>query len=72
MSNQTNNPSSKHLVIPGQIIASSNNDEQDNSGFLRGHGTYIKDNDTQTNESMEDNSTSLPSQTLIASVAGTI
>ena len=33
----------KHLVVPGQIIAvSSENDEGAAEGFLRGHGTYIE------------------------------
>lgn len=37
----TSDALTKHLVVPGQIIAvSSENDETD--GFLRGHGTYIE------------------------------
>ena len=36
-------PMAKHLVVPGQIIAvSSDNDEGAAEGFLRGHGTYIE------------------------------
>ena len=30
----------KHLVIPGQVIAMSSEDEPENA-FLRGHGTYV-------------------------------
>jgi exosome complex component RRP4 len=30
-----------HLVIPGQVIASSKSDDDENS-FLRGHGTYVE------------------------------
>ena len=37
----TSDALTKHLVVPGQIIAvTSENDETD--GFLRGHGTYIE------------------------------
>lgn len=35
--------SGSHLVIPGQIIAESN--ENEGGAFLRGHGTYVEDLD---------------------------
>ena len=42
----------KHLVVPGQIIAISSADDPDGGGFLRGHGTYVEtiagDGDTTT------------------------
>ena len=34
--------STSHIVIPGQIIATSTNEEE---SFLRGHGTYLEDVD---------------------------
>lgn len=34
---------SLHLVLPGQVIASSSSSEEnENDGFLRGHGTYVE------------------------------
>lgn len=34
--------SGSHLVIPGQIITEHGGDAVEDSGFLRGHGTYIE------------------------------
>ena len=31
-----------HLVVPGQVIASSKADSDDENSFLRGHGTYVE------------------------------
>ena len=43
MASVSPSPMAKHLVVPGQIIAvSSENDEGAAEGFLRGHGTYIE------------------------------
>ena len=43
MASVSPSPTLKHLVVPGQIIAvSSENDEGAAEGFLRGHGTYIE------------------------------
>ena len=54
----------EHLVLPGQVIAvssKSGNDENNNDdGFLRGHGTYVERN-ARTQE-----------ERLIASVCGTV
>ncbi len=60
--------SSQHIVIPGQIIATSSANDEENS-FLRGHGTYLEnvnpdanhasyqnDNDPQNNISTHDHS----------------
>lgn len=37
--------SQQHIVIPGQVIATSNDSDHDGGGFLRGHGTYIETTD---------------------------
>lgn len=50
--------SSEYLVVPGQVIATSSEDDDTSEGFLRGHGTYI--------EKMQSESR------LVASVAGTV
>jgi exosome complex component RRP4 len=51
--------SSLHLVLPGQVIASSSS-ENENEGFLRGHGTYVeRDSESNTDR-------------LVASVAGRV
>ena len=43
MASVSPSPTLKHLVVPGQIIAvSSENDEGAAEDFLRGHGTYIE------------------------------
>ena len=47
----------QHLVVPGQVILQESNDDE-NSYFLRGHGTVLQKNATTT--------------TLTASVTGTI
>lgn len=50
---------SMHLVLPGQVIATSSS-ENENDGFLRGHGTYVeRDDDSNTDR-------------LVASVAGRV
>jgi exosome complex component RRP4 len=51
--------SSLHLVLPGQVIASSSS-ENENDGFLRGHGTYVE-RDPESN-----------TDRLVASVAGRV
>ena len=50
---------SLHLVLPGQVIASSSS-ENENDGFLRGHGTYVE-RDPESN-----------TDRLVASVAGRV
>jgi exosome complex component RRP4 len=51
--------SSLHLVLPGQVIALSSS-ENENEGFLRGHGTYVeRDSESNTDR-------------LVASVAGRV
>jgi len=53
------NTMSLHLVLPGQVIATSSSDNE-NDGFLRGHGTYVeRDEDSNTDR-------------LVASVAGRV
>ena len=34
--------SASHLVIPGQVIATSSAETNDEDSFLRGHGTYVE------------------------------
>jgi exosome complex component RRP4 len=50
----------KHLVIPGQVIATSSTDPgaDDNSTFLRGHGTFVERHNNE--------------HRLVASVCGTV
>lgn len=75
--------STNHIVIPGQIIATTNNDEEN---FLRGHGTYLENMDEDPNSASSsniqvDNAQSeedaehqyfQPNQHLISSTTGTI
>lgn len=68
---------SHHIIIPGQIIANTANEEE---SFLRGHGTYLENIDeTAMSSSAEHNNiqteedvTTVKNQNLIASATGTI
>ena len=44
---------SQHIVIPGQVIATSSNQDEEQS-FLRGHGTYLE-NVLNTNTDHDNN-----------------
>mmetsp|Transcript_56928 Transcript_56928/g.66541 ORF Transcript_56928/g.66541 Transcript_56928/m.66541 type:complete len:353 (+) Transcript_56928:78-1136(+) len=76
----------RHLVIPGEIIATHTGDNSESS-FLRGHGTYIEtlpleegashqstDHDRENNDDDEDEPMTEPQQPqrLIASVSGIV
>ncbi len=71
---------SHHIIIPGQVIANTTNEEE---SFLRGHGTYLENVDDsiggegsgQSNiQAEEEHADQIPTmnQNLIASVTGTI
>ncbi|OEU14315.1 hypothetical protein FRACYDRAFT_188261 [Fragilariopsis cylindrus CCMP1102] len=50
-----------HLVIPGQVIATSSSNNNKSDRFLRGHGTYVESSSNKGNE-----------ERLISSVCGII
>mmetsp|Transcript_22389 Transcript_22389/g.21522 ORF Transcript_22389/g.21522 Transcript_22389/m.21522 type:complete len:346 (-) Transcript_22389:60-1097(-) len=64
---------SQHLVVPGQVIAISESNED--GGFLRGHGTFIEEEENEEDDtSVGDDEEGISKKTtrLIASVAGRV
>lgn len=67
---------SQHLVVPGQVIAISESNEE--GGFLRGHGTYLEEEENEGDDGDvdmskgEDHVSSNKTTRLIASVAGRV